>query len=733
MAITESYDLVVETFIDMENIVAAADAVGLYNGGLAIVGNSGGGSQNLFVEGPGLPSSVLYPGFDGAIAQIFNGNVVLVRDVGNDIVYSIRTETNEQVMSTTSVGESGDVSNVDVTEINGGFVISYQEAYSATDNDIHLMIRNSDGTGAAPIITVDGSTALDEGASVASLADGAFAVAWHRTVGGETEIWYAVYESDGEVRKGPTLLDSGGTINRNASVVGLRNGGFAIAYEDDGWSGGDDTDITLARLTSDGTFVGWDDISMNAVDDSTPSATLMANGMIAVGSIRAPGGGTDPYWALVHADTGVRAAALGATLDGADSDISVAGMSLGRLASFHTSAATGDVSGRILQAVRTTHGDDADNYLPGDQLRDIIFGGDGADTISAGAAADELHGGEGDDIFTCFGGDVAAGEIIDGGGGADTLRIGSTLDLTAIDLESIERIEFEGGGKVSSSPTVTVAAGQIGSGLASTLEMICATSGDDTLKVVMCSDTSVNLSQMTFTNFELSEDAVTILGNGAAESIFGSDVGDTIRGAGGNDRLNGGGGADKLRGGLGNDLYTVNHAGEAIEAAGQGIDTVRAAIGYTLGNHIERLMLIGTGDTSGKGNALGNLITGNGGDNILNGAGGKDVLTGGAGADGFLFNSALDPLANVDKVTDFDTALDRIRLDDAIFAGLTNAGRAAAFHIGNAAADASDRIIYNAETGALFFDPDGAGGAAQIRFATLDAGLALSAADFIIV
>ena len=46
---------------------------------------------------------------------------------------------------------------------------------------------------------------------------------------------------------------------------------------------------------------------------------------------------------------------------------------------------------------------------------------------------------------------------------------------------------------------------------------------------------------------------------------------------------------------------------------------------------------------------------------------------------------------------------------------------AAAFRIGAAAADASDRIIYNDDTGALFFDQDGTGGAAQVRFATLDA------------
>ena len=58
---------------------------------------------------------------------------------------------------------------------------------------------------------------------------------------------------------------------------------------------------------------------------------------------------------------------------------------------------------------------------------------------------------------------------------------------------------------------------------------------------------------------------------------------------------------------------------------------------------------------------------------------------------------------------------------------------ASAFRIGAGAADASDRIIYDDDNGALFFDPDGLGGAAAVRFATLDAGLAMSNVDFLVV
>ena len=41
------------------------------------------------------------------------------------------------------------------------------------------------------------------------------------------------------------------------------------------------------------------------------------------------------------------------------------------------------------------------------------------------------------------------------------------------------------------------------------------------------------------------------------------------------------------------------------------------------------------------------------------------------------------------------------------------------FHKGKAAADAEDRVIYDSKTGALYYDPDGVGGASQIKFAVL--------------
>ena len=77
---------------------------------------------------------------------------------------------------------------------------------------------------------------------------------------------------------------------------------------------------------------------------------------------------------------------------------------------------------------------------------------------------------------------------------------------------------------------------------------------------------------------------------------------------------------------------------------------------------------------------------------------------------------------------------DTILLDRAIFTELAADGElaASAFRNGTAAADANDRIIYDAATGRIFYDADGdAAGADAILFATVTAGKPLTNADFV--
>ncbi|TJW39756.1 MAG: calcium-binding protein, partial [Mesorhizobium sp.] len=119
------------------------------------------------------------------------------------------------------------------------------------------------------------------------------------------------------------------------------------------------------------------------------------------------------------------------------------------------------------------------------------------------------------------------------------------------------------------------------------------------------------------------------------DTFHGTTFNDVLNAYGGNDTLDGGAGADTMRGGAGNDTYWVDNTGDkAVEANGQGTDTVNASVSFNMGgSELEKLTLTGAGNINGTGNSIANVITGNSGNNIFNGLGGNDTLIGGAGSD----------------------------------------------------------------------------------------------------
>jgi phospholipase/lecithinase/hemolysin len=188
-----------------------------------------------------------------------------------------------------------------------------------------------------------------------------------------------------------------------------------------------------------------------------------------------------------------------------------------------------------------------------------------------------------------------------------------------------------------------------------------------------------------------------------------------------------------------NDTYYVKHSSAVIlEREGEGYDTVLASVSYALADSasIEQLR---TNSDQGKtsinltGNERAQTIVGNAGSNVIDGKGGTDSMWGLTGKDDFLFSSALGP-GNVDHIWDYNVRDDSIWLDDAVFTGLSLGQLAnGAFAKGAAATQADDRIIYDSATGNLYFDPDGVGGLDEIHFATLAAGLKMTASDFFVV
>ncbi|MEI5682320.1 MULTISPECIES: M10 family metallopeptidase [unclassified Mesorhizobium] len=331
-------------------------------------------------------------------------------------------------------------------------------------------------------------------------------------------------------------------------------------------------------------------------------------------------------------------------------------------------------------------------------------GGSGHDTLTGNGVANYLDGATGNDRLV----GNAGNDTLNGGTGNDTMIGGTGNDIYIVSSTGDRTIEYAG-------------------------------QGTDIVRAYTHWTLGANIERL-----ELQGSANLVgTGNSLNNTIVGNSGANTLRGAAGHDYLTGGAGADTAYGGTGNDTYIVTSAGDrTIELAGEGSDVVKSSVDWTLAANIERLELMGTSNLTGNGNGSNNTLIGNSGTNVLRGAagndrivggGGKDTLVGGSGNDTFLFNAA-HSVTNIDKITDYNPAQDTIQLENAIFTGLAAGWLATvAFHIGTAAHDANDRIIYNSANGDLLFDRDGSGSGGTIKFASISAGLAVTAGDFFIV
>ncbi|MDQ6433237.1 hypothetical protein RB623_04150 [Mesorhizobium sp. LHD-90] len=226
-----------------------------------------------------------------------------------------------------------------------------------------------------------------------------------------------------------------------------------------------------------------------------------------------------------------------------------------------------------------------------------------------------------------------------------------------------------------------------------------------------------------------------VLAGSENDRVYGGAADDAFFGEAGNDTLMGGAGADVLNGGSGSDRASYASATKAVivSLANPTINT-GDAFGDSFAS-IENLSGSSYND-SVFGNSATNALNGGAGNDIIKGYGGNDSLTGHTGADIFIFNSALSASTNVDTITDFSVADDTIQIDNAFFTGLAAGALAAVAFRANStglAGDASDRVIFEFDTGRLFFDADGTAAGARVQFATVAVGLGLTAADFVVI
>ena len=249
---------------------------------------------------------------------------------------------------------------------------------------------------------------------------------------------------------------------------------------------------------------------------------------------------------------------------------------------------------------------------------------------------------------------------------------------------------------------------------------------------------------------------LTQIGKSKADVIYGVAVKDIIKGGGGHDKIYGFNGDDALYGDIGNDLLSGGEGNDLLSGGagddrlrgGDDDDTLQGGAGSdTLNAGGEDDTLYGDADNdvlnSGDGNDTlygdtGNdVLDGSFGDDTLNGGTGSDILTGGEGSDRFVFDTAFNGVDDVVQITDFGDGwdYDTIVLASWVFTALS-AGFLSeeAFVDGTVAEEADDRIIFdNFGERIAYYDPDGSGSAAPVRFAMILGQYTISASDFLIV
>ena len=221
-------------------------------------------------------------------------------------------------------------------------------------------------------------------------------------------------------------------------------------------------------------------------------------------------------------------------------------------------------------------------------IKDVtLTGTTGADNLVGGAGNDTLSGLAGNDTLT----GNAGNDRLDGGTGNDTMKGGIGDDVYVVD---------------SLSDVITENASE----------------GIDTEESGISITLATNVENLTLTG----TGAITGTGNILANVITGNSAANTLKGL------------------AGDDTYIVGTGDTVVENAGEGTDTVKANITWSLASsaNVENLTLTGTTAINGTGNTIANVLIGNSANNTLDGGAGIDTMIGGAGNDTYVVDNSAD-------------------------------------------------------------------------------------------
>lgn len=393
------------------------------------------------------------------------------------------------------------------------------------------------------------------------------------------------------------------------------------------------------------------------IENATGSAyndTLIGNGQNNVlngmaGADQMTGGnGSDSYY-VDNAGDQVNETNADAGVGGTDTVFSyLTSYTLGNNVEQLRLLATGSANGTGNALNNALYGAAGNNILNGAGGADLMVGGDGSDTYYVDDAGDQVSetnatqaSGGSDTVYSFLTSYALSANV-------ENLRILASGDANGTG-NSLNNILFSGGGN-------NILNGRAGNDTASYLYASQGVSIDLGLNTAQDTRGSGTDTLLNIENLQGSKYDDTLLGN---------DASNILNGDAGNDSLDGKAGADTLIGGDGNDNYYVDNSGDLVSEtnatlASGGNDTVFSSLAaYTLGNNVENLRILSSGDANGTGNALNNNIHAGSGNNILDGGAGNDLLVYLKATGGILLNLGLTTAQNtggsgIDTIRNFE-------------------------------------------------------------------------------
>ncbi|XKG76420.1 hypothetical protein LG306_03570 [Brevundimonas vesicularis] len=392
----------------------------------------------------------------------------------------------------------------------------------------------------------------------------------------------------------------------------------------------------------------------------------------------------------------------------------------------------------------------------GDRYTSIerVVGSNADDVMRGTGNTDYFVGRDGNDIFEGRGG----GDWFDGGEGIDTVWYNTQATVDLLDsttnsgaaagdhYQSIERIY---GSEVGNDIMRGTAATEYFLGRAGH-DIFQGRGGGDWFDGDIGIDTvwydtaaTVDLAGLTQNGGGATGDRYVsierVVGSNDVDIIRGTDNADYMLGRGGDDIFLGRGGADTFDGDDGVDTvwYDQGVTGGTLlidlissgrntgEAAGDTYVSIERVVSsnsadYVLGTQSRDFILARDGDDVIEGRGGDDVIDAGAGSDRIAGGLGADLLTGGGGRDAFVYFAAAE---GGDVITDFQSGEDLLEFrgfgltgNDWFVNGLTATGN-------------GPQILWDAATGRVLWDPDGAGAGGAALIATLQAGASLKASD----